>query len=344
MRSWNPPSAAFALILLVTAASAEGPERRAAPVPPELVKILGGAEAWGELASWRQHMLVRRYEAFQRAPAEKQARIREAGLKEWLVRPRERHGLRELPPELRTELDQLPRDVRRLATKLTFMRLRHLRRDRNLAMVPFDQRRDLFRRLHPEPFDRSAARKAHEELNRYVSRAMAAKVRRRWEKESKTVPEDQRHERLTQLVRETTTRDERAVTAQVRKELLRFRSRNPDQIRAKLARDAMYVRDKSAVFATPRQRELIRYALRPEQCPLLDPVAVAGAKPEDPAARKAWIRDFRVLARIDLLSEAGYPPQMVLHMAASTSAADLLRALKALRGHRPLRGNPEPRR
>jgi len=335
LRSSSLRSSALALIVLAAAAWSQD-----APIaPPELIEVVGGADAWGGLAPWRQRMIAERYQRYQRAPERKQAKIREVGLRDWLLMARERPGFRELPDELRRELKALPEDVRRLAGKTCFMRLRHLRRDRNLAMVPFPRRRELFRRLYPEPFDHEAARRAHRELNRYVSRAMAARMRKRWEAESQKVTEAQRQTRLRELVREYTQKEEEAIVRKVRKELLRFRSHKPDGIRRKLKRDGLFILDQIELFATPRQSELIRYALRPEQCPLLDP-GLMGERPEDPAARKEWQRDFRTLARIDLLTEAGFPPQMVLHLAASNSPEDLLRGLRALRGHRQRNGNP----
>ena len=64
-----------------------------------------------------------------------------------------------------------------------------------------------------------------------------------------------------------------------------------------------------------------------------DPLAVG---PTDAAARRLWNRDFRVLARIDLLS-GDFPPEMVLHVAAAGSPADFFRAIKAYSPNWPKR-------
>ena len=88
--------------------------------------------------------------------------------------------------------------------------------------------------------------------------------------------------------------------------------------------------------ASPRERELIRYALMPGDCPLVDPQRIAGPLPEDPEALPGWQRDFEVLARLELLSQCRIRPEDALRLASSADAAELLAGLRATRSRRGL--------
>lgn len=307
----------LALLLLAPLAAAQA-EREVAP--------LFGKD-WGKMPAWQQQDILERYDRFLRMPEEKRRAIRERGLKEFLMAGKR---LR-LPQPLNDEIRKLPRGVQQLAGKLAVLRLRHIRFDRHLSLVPFAERRRLFRNLFPEPFRRGVAHRARRDLNKYVSRAMIAHIKPLVARKQQELSRPLNDEEKKQLVRRVIADAERKVVEQVRKELLIFRSRDADRIRKTLEKRGYPLLERSRVMATPRQRELIRYALRPEQCPLIDPERLAGPRPVDPAGRKLWERDFRVLARIDLLTEARFPADMVLHLAASNSAGELLRGLQAFR-------------
>jgi hypothetical protein len=94
--------------------------------------------------------------------------------------------------------------------------------------------------------------------------------------------------------------------------------------------------EKLEAFATPRERELIRYILRPRECPFLD-LTFLGPPPSDPADRHLYEEDLQRLARLDLLAETGLPTEIVLHLADTHSPEDFLRAWGELRGGRPPR-------
>jgi hypothetical protein len=304
----------------------------AVDAPGDLVKLFGGAEGWGELQEWRQKDILHRYRRFLKLPAEKQAAIRKRGLKEFLAKPRKRF---ELPAELASEIDKLPDEARPLARKLVTLRLRQVRLDRHLSLVPKKQRRHLFRRLFPEPFVRETAREAHKELESQVSRAMVRRILPRLKKAEAEAGRDLTKKEKAELVRKVTRGEEQRVFEQVRREILRFSSkaRDPRSLQRELERLGYPQLERLHLVATPRQRELVRWAVRPESCPLVDSERLAGPRPEDPKKRRMWLQDVRVLGRVDLLTEAGFPPDMVLHLAGAHSPPDFLRGLKAFRDH-----------
>lgn len=306
-----------ALLLLAGAVLAGGP--LSPEQERELARVIG--PSWPELPEWRRDMIRRRYARLLGEPAPRAERIRargDRGLREFLVRPERRFAAEELPPPLREELDRFDPEARPAATKLALLQLRHRRLDRNLGLVPFELRRELFRGLFPEPFDPALARTAGATLDAHVARAMVARVRARLGNR----PREEHRE----VVREVTGAEEGRVIDAVRDDMARLRVLPPARVR-----DAWERIDRLHRAATPRQRELVRYALRPRECPLIRP-DLAGERPEDPAQRLLWERDFACLARLDLLTEAGLPREVVLHLAPAATPEDLLRALVALRG------------
>jgi hypothetical protein len=131
------------------------------------------------------------------------------------------------------------------------------------------------------------------------------------------------------MVRRAVAAEEERVLDKVRGELDRLAGADPERAKRFVER-FLAAGLENLRFVTPRQRELIRYAIRPEECPLVDPEFL-GAPPDDPAARRLFENDFRVLARLDLLSEAGFGREMVLHLAGAGSPEDFLRAVQSLR-------------
>jgi len=315
------------ILTLAVLAAAQAPSDKG----HEVVAVFGGSGAWGALPEWRQRDILRRYERFRRLPKEEKAEIRRRGLKEFLYKPGKRF---ELPRPLQEEIGRLPREVRSLAAKLAVLRLRHLRFDRHLSLVPFEQRRPLFFRLFPKRFDREKARAARKELNKYASRAMIRRILPLVRKQEERVGRKLTKQEKAKIVHRVAKQEEQRIIEQTRRELLRFQTRSPKRIRRSLEKEGFALLETLRLMATPRQRELVRWALRPERCPLIDPVHLAGKQPADPAARRLWQRDVRVLGRIDLLSEAEFPPGMVLHLAASNSTSDFLRAIRAFRPSR----------
>lgn len=317
-----------ALILLslaVTAAAGEPltPEQKA-----EVVRIVG-KRVWGALPWWHQRKILQQYAAFLRLPEAKQAEIRRRDLRRYLL-PQIRRDDEGLPAALRTEVDRLAPEVRPLAAKLAYMRLRQLRLDRSLRRLPVEQRWPLFRRLFPEPFDPRKAKPAHHELRRRVAKSIAAEVRARIQAEGL---DPEQHKK--RLVRKAIAEEERQVVERIRKEIFRFQRADPKRVRQLLERQGLGLLERGS-FATPRQSELIRYALRPHDCPLLD-LGWLGPRPKDPAEERRWERDYRVFARLELLSEAGFPREMVLFLAGTGSPEDFLTAVQRLRQH-PARG------
>ncbi|MHC4338869.1 MAG: hypothetical protein ACYSX0_01465 [Planctomycetota bacterium] len=337
------------LLLIAAYAAAEAP----APGQVEKVKEVVGPEAWALLPEWRQKMILQRYRRFLKAPPEAREEIRRGGLREHLIKPSHRFDLQELPDPLREELRRLPPEARPLAGKLVLMRLRHLRLDRNLALLPFEQRRPMFRRLFPEPFDPAQARKGHREFQRLLAKAMASRARKQLKKEEKKLGRHLSREERNRLVRALTRGEEERTVKAISKELARLRSVKPKKMRNALERSGFHLLERIQLYATPRQRELIRYASQPEKCPLLDfswmgPRPEPGPRPEDPARRRhwdaaradlqRWKKDFQTLAWIELFTEAGFPPRIVLHLSASSSPEELFRAIQALyAGKRPPR-------
>jgi len=317
-----------ALLLLAAVAVADGGARLTPEQQQELVRVVGEKQ-WGALPPWRQRMVADRYGRFLKASERKQTSIREAGLRSFLVYPgRKRQAKQELPRPLQEELNKLAPGVRPLAGKLAYIRLRQLRFDRSLRRVPFEQRWPLFRRLFPEPFDESVAKVAHKELRRFVVNGIAKEVRARLEKDEKGGDKKR-------LVQRAIEEEERQVVERIRKELFRFQGANPKRVRRILEQQGLHLLEQVR-FAPPRQRELIRYAFRPHDCPLLD-LSFLGPRPEDKAARRLWERDYRVFARLELLAEAGFPREMVLYLAGTGSPEDFLRAVRALRRPQPPR-------
>jgi len=311
--------AVLVLVLLASAAAAEKArlteEQRA-----EVVRLVG-EDVWRGMPPWRQRMVLDRYALYLRQADRKRGTIERVGLKAFLLQRRDEE---KLPRPLAEETRKLPEPLRSRAEKFAAVRLRQLRLDRSLARLPFDERRPMFLRLFPEPFEQEPAHAAFEELRRREARSFAHALREEIGRRDGT--EDERRA----LVREAVRAEEERILDRVRGELVRLEGAHPE--RAKAFLDGFLASD-NLRFVTPRQRELIRYAVRPEECPLIDPDLV-GPPPEDPRERRLFESDFRALARLDLLSEAGFGCEMVLHLAAASSAEDFLRAAEAFR--RPL--------
>jgi hypothetical protein len=281
---------------------------------------LFGEEAWGGMPPWRQRMILDRYALFLRQGDRKREAIERVGLREFLlVQSRDEE---KLPRRLAEGARSLPPELRPLAEKFAAVRLRQLRLDRSLARLPMEERRAMFLKLFPEPFDQEAAHAAFEQLRRLEAKSFAHALR------GEVGRDDTKDERRA-LVRDAVRAEEERILDRVRAELARLEGVHPERARAfldrSLASDLENLR-----FVTPRQRELIRYAIRPEECPLIDPDFL-GPRPEDPEERRLWESDFRLLARLDLLSEAGFGREMVLHLAGAGSPEDFLRAIQALR-------------
>ncbi|MHC4956473.1 MAG: hypothetical protein ACYTGZ_21745, partial [Planctomycetota bacterium] len=331
----------FALVLFLLAAVATAKGRGRPPPPPterqvEHVRRLVGAEAWGRMPEWRRKNVVDRYMHYLNAPEEVRRRIEKKGLGDYLTRPSRRAGKPQLPPEIATELEALNPRLRRLAGKLAVVRLRQLRFDRNLALVARAERRRWFERLFPEPFDPAAARDARLKFERVVAASVAQRLKPQLRALSE-LPPDQRRKKSLAIVREYNSRQERGVVQSVARQVRRLRGVAPEDARRRLSSDAALVLDRRDVFATPRQRELIRWALRPHACPLLD-FSWMGSRPEGKAQRRDWDRDVRAIGRLSLLSEAGLPKETVLQLASAGSDEEFLGALRGLIG----RGPPAP--
>ena len=341
------PLLRYLLVVLTVAPfvwGAEGGAELSAVQETELIGAVGGTELWDGLPEWRRRTLRQRYLKFVAKSPDEQRQIRSRGLREYLIRPGKKHGLRRLPEPLRAEIRRLPEPVRAEAAKLVTMRLHQLRLDRHLSLIPFAERRPMFRRLFPEPFDPTQARIARKELERGVARSLAQRVRDRMaaEERERGAPLDQaqRRGRMRALVKEFTHAEEERVLARVHRELEKLASVDPKRARQLLEREGIPALERMQLYLTPRQGELIRYALRPQDCPLLPPDFL-GSRPKDPLERRLWDRDFRALARLDLLCEAGLPTEMVLHLAGSGTPEDFFRAVRALRGG-PEKRPPQP--
>ncbi len=279
---------------------------------------------WDALPPWRQSMLVERYRELMALPAaDRKQRLKGRNLRDYLYKPHRRFDRRKfLPKLLQDQLAKFDGSVKKVATRFALLRLRHHRRDRGLRLVPLEQRWDLFRRLYPEPFSKHAAHTAHKELKLAVVRDMAAKVRAK--KENAKLSD----EAARRILRELIEKEETAVATRVARELGRFLRMPPERALQELTTD--FYSDKMASL-TPRQSELVRYAYRPHDCPLLD-LSFLGERPKDRRDRRAWDRDFHILARLELLAEAGLPREMILHLANTGGPHDFVRALRALRG------------
>lgn len=301
-------------------------------------EAVGGPRTWGELPLWRQKMIIERLRRFASLSPEEQVRIRQRGLRRYLLEPSRPAEVEELPPALREELPRLPADLREKAAKLLVMRWRQLQLDEALRRVPgVPERRMLFRRVFPEPFEAAAAQEGVRELRQRMKRAMVESLRPRLaELESqggRVLTDEERKARAAQLLAEDLKREEARLVERVRKEMLHTRRREPGEMRRAVDRWGWILLDRLAIFATPRERELIRYAFEPQECPILD-FGFMGPPPEDPGERRLWEEDYRAIARLDLLTETNLPTEMVLHLADTGSPEDLLRALKSIRGER----------
>jgi len=317
-------------VLLLLAAGAAAGERgrlddqqRAA-----LVKIVGEA-AWNGMPPWRQRLVVDRYGRYLEAPPEKREAVEREGLRAWLLQTPEEPAV---PPPLARAIGRLPPPMRPLAGQFATVRLRQLRLDRGLSHLPFEERRAMFLRLFPEPFVQETAREAYEELRRREAKYFAHRINAELAKDD--VPFEERRE----VARRAIAEEEGRLVERVRGEIDRLADANPEHARRFVERFLAAEQD-NLRFVTPRQRELVRYAIRPEECPLIDP-GFLGPPPDDPAERRVFENDFRVLARLDLLAEAGFPRELVLHLAGALSHEDFLRAVQSL--SRPP-GPPGPR-
>lgn len=319
------------LVLCLAASVAAGEETRLTEEQRAAVVRLVGEEVWGGMPPWRQRMILDRYALFLAQGDRKREAIERVGLREFLLV--QRRDEEKLPRPLADEARKLGPSLRPLAEEFAGVRLRQLRLDRSLARLPVEERRAMFLRLFPEPFEQEAARAAYEDLRKREARSFAHALREEIERGDGT--KDGRRA----LVREALRAEEERTLERVRGELARLEGVHPERAKAFLDRFLASGLE-NLRFVTPRQRELIRYAIRPEECPLIDPDFL-GPAPEDPQERRLFEKDFRVLARLDLLSEAGFGREMVLHLAGAGSPEDFLRAAQALR--RPLGPQGPPR-
>jgi hypothetical protein len=315
----------FLVLLFGGVALAQG-RRMPSPEQVEEVRKIVGEKDWGLMAEWRRRDVVHRYMRFLGAPAKKQESIRSMGLKQYLLATGRRRGPK-LPEALQKEVDGLDERMRPDAHKLAYVRLRQMRLDRNLSMLPAAERRRWFKSLFPEPFDPRAARAARLEFQKAVGAAVAERLRPQVEKLS-TLPEEERRPATAELVRRYTARQEKQLTEAVARSVRRLRGAR------RLPPDVELVLERREIFATPRQRELIRWALRPAQCPLLD-FSWMGERPREKRARRAWDRDVAAIGRLELLSSAGFPREVVLHLSAASSDQDFVKGLRHLVGRPP---------
>jgi len=280
-------------------------------------------------------MIRQRYKQFLQLPEAKREAIRRRGLRDFLLRPRRPFGGDRLPAALRRDLERIAPRERAVVCRMATMRMRQLLRDWSLMRLPMQARWELFRRLYPEPFDRAEAHRASEELRRRLVRSAAERIRRELEKEAAargaSFGREERKARTRELLADAAAAQQHKLVERIRRELPLLLGRTS---RRMSARRAMLHLERMR-FLTPRQRELLRYALAPEDCPLLE-MRFLGPRPSDPAARRLWENDFHLLARLELLSAAGFNREMLLHLASTGSPEDLLRAVQALRsGRRP---------
>jgi len=319
-----------------------GPGRALSPDDREALVALIGAQEWEGLPPWRQRMLAGRYARFLDLPPAEQERIRAAGLKDHLVQP-PRVEATELPPELRAEIEALPPELRPVAGQLATLRLQHLRLDRHLSLLPFADRRPLFRRLFPEPFEPEAAAQARAELEHRVARALAGRVRERLaraaEERGEPLSREEFRRAAKRAVGDLIRHEEERLLDRVRSEIRELRGSSPRSAREVLRGGGFPVLERLRLNLTPRQGELIRWAFDPRRCPLIDP-GFLGEPPADPAERRLFEEDWRTLARLDLLSEADLPIELVLHLAGCASPEDFFRGVEELRGPESFRGPP----
>ncbi|MEE8104556.1 MAG: hypothetical protein V3T86_03375 [Planctomycetota bacterium] len=296
-----------------------------------------GEENWNELLQYRQRMVLHRIRKFRLLSDEKQATIRagEGGLAKWLLAPKRHSGGHQLPHELKRLVGELPEEARADATKLVRFRKRQIELDEALRTLPAEERRTHFDGLFPEPFDRDMARAAKLKLRKRLAERLVELALPRMDAEAAAAggwTEGQRKARMRAIYRERAE----AATRRLSHELGTGGSpeRRVEHIRRSLA-----LVEGTRVFASPRERELIRYAMRPEDCPFLD-LSFLGPKPDGDRAARRWKADFRLLGRLEILGHMNLPPAMLLHLAECGSPEDFLRAMQAVRGKRA----KEPRR
>ena len=320
----------------------EGPphrrhHRRPKPEEIERVRELVGDEAWGLMAEWRRRDVTHRYLRFLDASPRQRAAIREAGLKSYLTSNNSRRGPK-IPPELQKLIEELSPEQRRAAKKIVYVRMRQRRLDRNLNLLPHADRLAWFERLFPEPFDPSTARAARLEFEKQVAGSVANSLRPKIAK-LKDLEDGERRTRIVAIVRSDTEKREKRLLAAVAKDLKRLKSQGGRDLDAEFE----LILGRGDVFATPRQRELLRWAIRPGKCPLLD-FGWMGKRPKQREAKRLWDRDVSTLGRMDLLTKADFPSDVVLHLSATGSEADFLRAARHLLGGTrggPPHGRPE---
>ncbi|MFQ5845794.1 MAG: hypothetical protein ACE5JG_12495, partial [Planctomycetota bacterium] len=288
-------------------------------------------EVWKDLPEWRQREMLARLRRYRSLPAEKRDRMRPR-LKELLLRPGRMPDVGRLPPALLRSIRQLPRPRRKHAVKYAVVRWRQLQLDRALRRFPdVGRRREWFDRLFPEPFDPKRAREAHDRLRKEQSLLVAAEIRPELEQLDRREPglqPAQREKRRKELAR-------RLLAERTRVEAERAARRIEPEIRRWFAgREGRRppILGRSLLKASPRERELIRYALRPRDCPWLDPKRLVGPPPRDREDRRRWQRDFEILARLDLLSRCRFRVDQALHLAASADEVQLLAELGRIRG------------
>ena len=331
-----------ACILLLLAAVAAADRARLDDAQRAALVAEVGSETWAAMPPWRQRMLEQRYARFLGLPAEKQQEVRARGLREFLVGRERDVDARRLPPPLQEEIGRLPEPVRAQAVRLAFFRMRQLQFDRSLESVPAERRWDVFRRRFPEPYDHAEAKAGHEELKAWTARAVARRIAKRIEERhgDLSMPEAEARRLKEELFLEEARQEQERIVERIRREFFRARTRDARAWRRTLESQGFELLERLP-FVTPRQRELVRYALHPRDCPLLD-LGFLGPRPDDPEARRQWEWDTMVLGRVELLLEADFRPEQALHLAGAGSPAELLRALKRLRTAAPGRPGPDP--
>ncbi len=337
----------FFALLLSAAPLFAGEEEPPTPEETAAVARLIGEGEWGQLPHWRQRMVLERYRRYRAMPEEKRAALKEGTLRELLLRAPREQADELVPGELREALAALPPETRPLAGRLVLMRWRQIQLDFALRRLPdLEERRAIFLRLFPEPFDAPAAREAHEALRARMKEIVAwqvlALVQEAERKAGRAFTEEEKRAAAAALVEKSAQEEEREAIELIRVQLLRVRAGEPKRLKSHLEREVYYLVEGPSVFLTPRERELVRYAFRPEDCPFLDPgiATLMGPAPADPAERRAWERDFRGLARLDLLDRMSLPREILLHLASCETPEDFFRALQAIRGIRPPRPRP----
>ena len=338
----------IACLALAAPVRAEGKQpARAMPVTPEEVQAIQealGAKHWEAMPDSQRRVTVMRYRQWQRLPAEKR---KGRSLKRFLLR-RDRPRL---PRPLVERLQKMDRRQRAVAERFLMMRWRHMEIDDALRRIPFDARWQWFDQLFPEPFDPRAAREANHNLRKFMARQVAiglrphvdAAIAEVEQKRGAVLEGADRKKLQNRIARELMKKEKheaetRRVTRLV-EELDRWFGADAPRRGSLLP----HVLARNKLRASPRERELIRYALMPGDCPLLDPERIAGPLPEDPEALPLWQRDFEVLARLELLSQCRMASEDAVGLASSTDAAELLAGLRGVQGRRArAQGGPQP--